>query len=157
MEKQADKMRKRAGRLDGGNDLPPGSIVRLAIDNVDRAKLDNSTAVCVVLQKEKKSYRVANKGGVYKELMSRSHLQVVPHATPQIVGLADMTCNWKTAPQVSIRAIARATSHAGGQGFLRCNCAGDCMSSRCKCFRMGYVCNSRCHPKNSGCCNHDGT
>ena len=157
MERQAEKMRKRAARLDGGDELPPGSIVRLAIHDVDRAKLDNSTAVCVVLQKEKKSYRVANRGGVYKELISRAHLQLVPNATPQIVGLADMMRDWKTAPHVSIRAIARAQSHAGGQGFLRCNCKGDCMSPRCKCFREGYVCNSRCHPKNSRCCNHDGT
>ena len=159
-EKQAVKMRARAGRLDGGNELDPGAIVRLKLDDVDRAKLDNSTAVCVVLAKEKKSYRVANRAGMYKELISRPHLQLVPHATPEMMGLAtilhDYSCS-AALPQVSIRGIARADSHAGGQGFLRCNCKGDCMSPRCKCYRLGLVCNSRCHPKNSRCCNHDGT
>ena len=47
-------MRARAGRLDGGNELDPGAIVRLKLEVVDRAKLDNSTAVCVVLAKDKK-------------------------------------------------------------------------------------------------------
>ena len=76
-------MKQRAARLDGGNELPPGSIVRLAIDNVDRAKLDNSNAVCVVLAKENKSYRVGNRGGVYKEVISRAHLQFIPHVQRQ--------------------------------------------------------------------------
>ena len=79
-EVQAVKMRHRAAALDGGVELTPGAIVRLCLDPVDRAKLDNSSAVCVVVQKEKKSYRIANAGGVYKELVSRAHLQLVPHA-----------------------------------------------------------------------------
>ena len=157
LEKQAAKMRQKAARLDGGLELPPGAIVRLALSDVDRAKLDTSCAVCVVVAKEKKSYRVANTAGVYKELISRAHLQVVPHATPDMMGLQAVFRNWEAAPRVSIRGVARANSHAGGQGFLRCNCNGDCMSWRCKCFQAGRICNSRCHPKSSKCCNHDGT
>ena len=157
MEKQAAKMQRRAARLDGGVELPPGAIVRLALSDVDRAKLDSSCAVCVVVAKEKKSYRVANEGGVYKELISRAHLQLVSNATPGMMGLESVLQNWEAAPKVSIRAVARAQSHAGGQGFLRCHCTGDCMSGRCKCFQAGRICNSRCHPKNSRCCNHDGT
>ena len=192
MEKQAAAMRARAGRLDGGVELPPGAqmsalsrhpsiylpglyprrpsiyhpglhlllcalgaIVRLLLHDVDRAKMDNSTVVCVVLEKEKKSYRVGNVGGVYKELISRAHLQYVPTATPEMMGLDELLRTWQGAPHVSIRAIARAPSHAGGQGFQRCSCKGDCLTPRCKCFRLGLVCNSRYHPKNSGCCNHD--
>ena len=158
-QKQAEKMRERASRLDGGNELHAGAIVLLKLDDVDRAKLDNPLAVCVVLAKEKKSYRVANRAGIYKELVSRAHLQFVPQATPEMMGLATILHNYSSGsaplPHVSIRGIARADSHAGGQGYLRCNCKGDCMTPRCKCYRLGYVCNSRCHPKNSHCCNHD--
>ena len=151
-------MKKRAARLDGGNELPPGSIVRIAIDDVDRAKLDSTSAVCIVLAKEKKSYRVGNRGGVYKELISRAHLQLIPHATPVMMGLNTIMHDYlhnASLPKVSIRSIARANSHAGGQGYQRCNCKGDCMTPRCKCYRLGLVCNSRCHPKNSCCHNHD--
>ena len=155
MEKAAVKMRKRAARLDGGHELPVGAIVRMGIDPVDRAKLDNNSAVCVVVAHEKKSYRIANSSGVYKDLVSRAHLQYVPQATPELMGLADVLRDWKHSPSIGIRKIASAHSHAGGQGYLRCNCVGDCLSHRCKCRRLGFVCNSRCHPKNSKCANCD--
>ena len=155
MEKAAEKMQERAARLDGGAELPCGAIVRIAIDAVDRAKLDNNSAVCVVVAHEKKSYRLANSAGVYKELVSRAHLQYVPDATPELMGLADILRRWKDAPSIGIRKIAGACSHAGGQGYLRCSCAGDCLNGRCKCRRLGFICNSRCHPKSSKCANCD--
>jgi hypothetical protein len=96
-------MRRRAAALDGGVELPPGAIVRLCLDPVDRAKLDNSSAVCVVVEKEKKSYRIANTGGVYKELVSRAHLQYVPQANTSLMGLDDVLHNWRGMPHISVR------------------------------------------------------
>ena len=38
----------------------------------------------------------------------------------------------------------------------RCSCAkASCITNRCACFKAGRKCNSRCHPKNSSCRNHD--
>ena len=154
-EVQAVKMRRRAAALDGGVELTPGAIVRLCLDPLDRAKLDNSSAVCVVVQKEKKSYRIANAGGVYKELVSRAHLQFVPQANTSLMGLDHVLHNWRGMPHISVRGIARADSVAGGQGVVHCNCHGDCATVRCSCYRAERVCNSRCRPRNSHCCNRD--
>ena len=36
----------------------------------------------------------------------------------------------------------------GGQGYAKCNCAASgkqCRTKRCKCFKSGVKCNSRCH------------
>jgi hypothetical protein len=154
-EHQAARMRCRAAALDGGVELPPGAIVRLCLDPVDRAKLDNSSAVCVVIQREKKSYRIANAGGVYKELVSRAHLQYVPQANTSLMGLDDVLHNWRDLPHISVRGIARADSVAGGQGLVHCNCNGDCAAFRCSCFKAQRMCNSRCHPKNTRCCNRE--
>ena len=154
-ELQAARMRRRAAALDGGVELPPGAIVRLCLDPVDRAKLDNSSAVCVVIQREKKSYRIANAGGVYKELVSRAHLQYVPQANTSLMGLDDVLHNWRDLPHISVRGIARADSVAGGQGLVHCNCNGDCAAFRCSCFKAQRMCNSRCHPKNTRCCNRE--
>ena len=154
-ELQAARMRRRAAALDGGVELPPGAIVRLCLDPVDRAKLDNSSAVCVVIQREKKSYRIANAGGVYKELVSRAHLQYVPQANTSLMGLDDVLHNWRDLPHISVRGIARADSVAGGQGLVHCNCNGDCAAMRCSCFKAQRMCNSRCHPKNTRCCNRE--
>ena len=30
-----------------------------------------------------------------------------------------------------------------------------CITNRCACFKAGRKCNSRCHPKNANCRNHD--
>ena len=155
LQKQANKMRRRAAALDGGEQLPIGAVVRLSIHNVDRAKCDNTAAICVVVDKEKKSYRVANAAGVYKELVSRPHLQYVTTANLHIMGLEHVLQDWKKMPCISVRGVAASTSPAGGQGFVSCKCTGPCNSYKCSCFRANRICNSRCHPTNSRCCNHD--
>jgi hypothetical protein len=59
-------MQKRAALRDGfGEVLPVGTVVQLALDNVDRAKLDFSNATLAVVQhKGVCSYIVANRAGV---------------------------------------------------------------------------------------------
>ena len=40
--------------------------------------------------------------------------------------------------------------------FCRCSCVkASCITNRCACFKAGRKCNSRCHPKNANCRNHD--
>ena len=40
--------------------------------------------------------------------------------------------------------------------FCRCTCVkASCITNRCACFKAGRKCNSRCHPKNANCRNHD--
>ena len=40
--------------------------------------------------------------------------------------------------------------------FRRCSCKkASCITNRCACFKAGRKCNSRCHPKNASCRNHD--
>ena len=40
--------------------------------------------------------------------------------------------------------------------FRRCSCkTASCITNRCACFKAGRKCNSRCHPKNASCRNHD--
>ena len=40
--------------------------------------------------------------------------------------------------------------------FCRCACQkASCITNRCACFKAGRKCNSRCHPKNANCRNHD--
>jgi hypothetical protein len=153
--RQASRMRRRAAALDGGEELPVGAIVRLSIHNVDRAKCDNTSAICVVVEKEKKSYRVANAAGVYKELVSRPHLQYVKSTNLHVMGLEHVMQEWKDMPHISVRGVAASASPAGGQGFLSCKCRGPCDSHQCSCMKVGRICNSRCHPTNSRCRNHD--
>ena len=71
---------------------------------------------------ERNSYRVANRAGVYKDLVSRAYLSPVQHANADMLGLAGIVVSWSGLPTVSIRAIAASLSHSGGQGLLHCAC-----------------------------------
>jgi len=147
LEGQAQRMRKRAAERDGGgNELAPGTIVQLALQDVDRGKTDNPNATMIVVEKVgATTYRIANKAGVYKELVTRAYLKPLPAATPQLLGFAHIMGEWEGMPKVGIRAVAASASHVGGQGMLRCACTGPCTTARCACRKAKRVCNSRCH------------
>ena len=49
---------------------------------------------------------------------------------------------------MTVREAANTQSMSGGQVYLRCSCSTKCVSKRCKCRRMGHLCNSRCHGSN---------
>ena len=40
-----------------------------------------------------------------------------------------------------------------GQGFVRCNCGGQCATKRCSCFEAEIGCNTKCHPNSTVCKN----
>ena len=138
-------MKKRAAIRDGMSTIPIGTVVQLALDDVDRAKLDRTNATLVVVEHVgTESYRVANRAGVYKDVVSRAYLTPL-ESTAALVGLDSVLQEWRGMPKVSIRKIAASLSVAGGQGLLHCSCKGSCQSNRCACFKAGRKCNSRCH------------
>jgi hypothetical protein len=55
----------------------------------------------------------------------------------------DLTVKIKLYKQVSVREAASAVDIAGGQGFLKCNCSGNCSKLNCKCQKKKVLCNSR--------------
>lgn len=159
LKHQGQKMKRQAAKKQkcGVEDLPVGTIVAMRLEDVDRAGADNPNATCVVVEATGKgSYRIANRAGVYKECVARVYLTPHSHANVKSMNLVDVLEGWKGLPQVGIRKIAAADSVAsGGQGMLRCACLGKCDMKKCACFKAGRRCNSRCHPKNNKCTNHD--
>lgn len=164
MLKQADKMRRRAAAADGrGPVLSVGQVVYFSIADVDRAKVDSTTATAVIVEVvwcgEKKNpeqvkYRLACRAGVLDTLRHRSYLKPLPpHVTPTLLGLDDALLHWKSMKLVGERACARFLSSVGGQGLVHCACTGPCDSGKCKCFKAGRECNSRCHKRSNRCVN----
>ena len=45
-------------------------------------------------------------------------------------------------------------SLSDGQGFIKCNCSGDCKQMRCSCRSAGLACSSKCHGKQFVCSNN---
>ena len=59
---------------------------------------------------------------------------------------------WVAATEVPEKEIgawrlATEQSHGSGhgQGFLRCRCKLNCQTKRCRCFKEGNLCTSKCH------------
>ncbi|KAG8462535.1 hypothetical protein KFE25_010360 [Diacronema lutheri] len=155
-ERQGNEMRARAHKIDGA-EVKAGSIVQVSVANVDRGKLDPTNATLVVVELVKKAkvvlYRVANCGGVCKDLYLRAYVRPLSNVSPAQIGLDTVLNSWRTLPTVPLRTLATAESATGGQGMRRCSCKGKCNTAKCTCSKAGHRCNSRCHKGNATCTN----
>ena len=161
LARQGQVMQRKAGK--GLLDLSVGTVVCVAVDNVDRARTDATTATFVIVEaiekgeKEKEiKYKLACEAGVLKVLYTHSYVDPVPNATPALVGLQSVLESSQDLPQgVSMCACIASVSAVGGQGMMRCDCKGGGQINRCSCFKAGRRCNSQCHKGNSKCCIHN--
>lgn len=144
--KQAERMLRRSRSIN----VPAtrGDNVTVAIPLVDRGRGDPRNLIAVVLDRDNNDmYKLAAKHGILQGKYSRNQFSLCSEKLYQI---EDMN----TTTEVALRAAVKMQSRSGGQGFVRCNCAGAnrCESNRCKCFKSSVKCNSRCHQCLS-CCN----
>ena len=75
--------------------------------------------------------------------------------SPESFGLEGIRENWRNLPRISVRQGLSKISAAGGQGYVKCQCKGACMTTKCACVRAGRGCNSRFHKSNCKCENHN--
>ena len=140
-QKQAEKMLEMSKRRYGEVDV--GSTVLLAIPDVDKGRCEFPNLKCVVLEKSNGGmYKLGCRTGVLETHYSRNQFSptITSFMKPEEVNMERT---------VSVRTAAREESMGGGQGFVKCNCTGKCITKRCKCLSSGRRCNSRCHNKRS--------
>ena len=85
--------------------------------------------------------RVAILEGIIKGFYSRIQFDL---CTQLLHSIEDMSRD----DEVGLRQAVQSESRCGGQGYAKCNCATggkQCRTNRCKCFKSGVKCNSRCH------------
>lgn len=142
-----------------------GCVVRVAVSDVDRGRLDNPTVTAVVVEAREhptgRKYRLATRAGLLKTTYWAGDVWPLPLATPRLHGLAEVLEHWRTVQDttplrdcagISVRASVAAISVTGGQGMIRCDCTGACNTLRCACFKANRLCTSRCH-KGRSCLN----
>jgi hypothetical protein len=86
-----------------------GAVVQVAVDEVDRGKVDDSNATLVVVElvvtgskRKETKYRLAGPTGTVNTLYSRSYVKPLKKATAALVGLDRALQNWQGLPQVSL-------------------------------------------------------
>ena len=152
--KQARKMQHLASKQSTHDIIPVGTVVRIAAPDVDRARGDPTSIVAIIVETNRKGmYRLATKHGVITPMFFRASIDAVPNSCAGNHNMESVLQNWNTLPKISVPTAVRRQSLFGGQGFLRCNCKGNCTGSRCKCKKAGKLCGSRCHKKSLTCSN----
>ncbi|XP_064094341.1 uncharacterized protein LOC135206777 [Macrobrachium nipponense] len=137
---QAERMVKRS-RVEHvpGN---PGDNVTIPIPLVDRGKGDPRIVIGVILDRnENEMYRIGARDGIIKGRYSRGQFDI---CSQQLYSIGEVSAD----KEVGLRQAVQQSSRFGGQGYAKCNCTvgkKQCQTNRCKCYKEGYKCNSRCH------------
>ncbi|KAK3929650.1 DNA-directed RNA polymerase II subunit RPB1 [Frankliniella fusca] len=118
-----------------------GDSVAVPIPDVDRSKAGERNVIMRIMEEEDGFYTLANKDGTLDTKLIRSQFQV---CKGDFIAEDDVSTTLK-----SLRALASAGAHMGGQGFERCHCASGCKTNRCSCKKSGKICNSKCHSGNN--------
>ena len=139
MMSQAERMVKRS-RVEfvPGN---PGDNVTVPVPLVDRGRGDSRNLLGIILDRDENDlYRIAVRAGILKGKYARNQFDL---CMQRLLLENDV----KNDVEVSLRCAVQAESNCGGQGYMKCNCAGSnrCQSNRCKCFKNKMKRNSRCH------------
>ena len=136
---QAERMVKRS-RIE----LAPGQKgdnVPIPIPLVDRGRGDPRNILAVILDRSDNNiYTLVTKHGILEGAYSRNEFELCPE---KLLLMSDLNCT----KHVSLREAVVFGSQCGGQGYIKCNCAGSkkCQTNRCKCFKAKLKCNSRYH------------
>ena len=125
-------------------EIPHGRVgddVIIPVLIVDRGRGDARNVLGVILDRNVSDlYTIGVQSGVLKSKYARNQFDI---CAQQLLNERDVNRN----DMLTLRQAVIKQSSSGGQGFLKCNCAGKkrCSSQRCKCFKAQQQCNSRCH------------
>ena len=113
----------------------------ISIPLVDRGRGDPRNILGVIMdRKDSDQYTICVKSGVLKGNFSRNQFDICPQKL-----LKDSDVNQTRT--ITLQAAVSLESASGGQGYVKCGCAGKkkCGTNRCKCFKTKIKCSSRCH------------
>ena len=158
VQKKAESVTKKALKKSPTSSLKLGDVVLVPLSDVDCTKVDGKTlaGVIVTINKDKSTCTVAVKEGLLHRAYAFHALRVVPIASNnrKAIDLEDANLHWHGLPKITEREAARFVSSVGGQGMVKCNCKGDCITNSCACKKAGRICSSCCH-RNSKCCKNN--
>jgi len=137
--RQAERMIKRSKIMNKEGNV--GDNVTIPIPMYDRGRGDPRNLIGIIVDRDQNDmYTIAVRAGILKGKYSRNQFDL---CTQKLHVLEE----FKTDADIELRQAVQHESLSGGQGFVKCNCTGRsrCEVNRCKCFKAGVKCNSRCH------------
>ncbi|CAF0900363.1 unnamed protein product [Brachionus calyciflorus] len=125
-------------------DVNIGDFVLLPIPDVDKGLTESPNLICPVIHNDCTHilYELACEVGVFTEMFAGNSFDLVKDANLELNIRSDISVK-------GIRQAVNELSIGGGQGMVKCNCTGQCMTNRCTCKKSNLLCNSRCHGSNT--------
>lgn len=125
--------------------LKVGDEVTMPVPGVDRGPLDFANIRGIILATKDDLYQIGTKNGLLAGWYNRTEMQNCQ--------TSELSADDVPRDRVmTIREAAASQSLTGGQGFKKCMCksgAKQCRTLRCKCFKAGLECNTKCHSSHS--------
>ncbi|CAF0708788.1 unnamed protein product [Brachionus calyciflorus] len=115
-------------------------IERPAEEKVEKANLLLGIRQNIDIDYAKSLYELAREAGVLNTLFARNSFDLVKNCSIEL--------QVKLDKQISVSQAMNELSFGGGQGMVKCNCTGSCVTNRFSCKKSGLLCNSRCHGDN---------
>ena len=144
-EKNAIKVVSNNDRLLGKASI--GDTVVFFSSNFDLGLADPPNILCKIIDIDSHmNYQLACSVGILDKYMARNAFQIVNETVDFQVARDKM---------VGPREAVRLLSLGNGQGFLMCNCTGQCKTKRCSCYKHSLKCKSKCHGANNSCSNKE--
>ncbi len=135
VQKKAELVTKRVLSKSPTSSLKLGDVVLVPLNDVNCTKVDGQTlaGVIVTINKDKSTCKVAVKQGLLHRAYVFHALRAVPIASNnrKVMELEDVYVHWQGLPKITEREAAHFVSSVGGQGMIKCNCKGDCITNSC--------------------------
>ena len=123
-----------------------GDGVTVRVPSKDRGPCDMQRVPGVVMKATNGFYKIHTQFGV---LTTRYRTDELEKSAVKVVDVN----GWESDDTLTLREAARRFNNRETEVAV-CQCKSKCLTKRCKCFKEGLKCTSRCHSGNS--CNNVG-
>jgi hypothetical protein len=112
-----------------------GGVIIVPLDHVNLTKVGSANLVGVIvsINQAKSTCQVAVKNGLLNRAYMYHALGAVPTTSHNraTIDLEDIFNGWKGLPKIIEQEAACFISSVGGQGMVKCNCKGKCLTNSC--------------------------
>jgi len=117
--------------------LQIGDGVTVRIPRHDRGVCDMKRMPGVVVGKKQGTYKIRTEYGMLQRRYRTDELQKCAY-------LSVSSSGWENDPIITLRSAAKQFNRRK-EDVSHCNCTSGCKNNRCRCFKRGLECTTRCH------------
>lgn len=146
IEHARDKMCKKHDKKSKVINFAIGDIAVVKLPRDTRTATDQRKLFCKVIgcQYTPPRYKIQTKFGIIDRFFPTSQLAPVPRSVADAIEIGNIR------KEITLSQAANFNS-SGERVIISCQCRGNCVSKRCRCFKNGVKCSVHCHREEYNC------